>query len=70
MTVDYRILNKAKLYHYINGFLLTSNSLEALGKAVDSLTTHLQKKGWLTTGHLKSLRATKGLISLAKFWAE
>ena len=39
-------LNNIKLYHYIDDLMLTSDSLGALGKAVDSLTTHLQEKGW------------------------
>lgn len=39
-------LNNIKLYHYIDDLMLTSDSRGALGKAVDSLTTHLQEKGW------------------------
>lgn len=42
---DQNNLNNIKLYHYIDNFMLTSDSLGALGKAVDSLT-HLQEKGW------------------------
>jgi len=38
--------NNIKLYHYIDDVILMSDSLEALGMAVDSLTTHLQEKGW------------------------
>jgi len=38
--------NNVSLYHYIDNLLLTSDSLEAVGQAADSLTTYLQERGW------------------------
>ena len=38
---DWNNPNNIKLYHYIDDLMLTFDSLEALGKAVDSLTIHL-----------------------------
>jgi len=40
--------NNVSLYHYIDDLLWTSDSLEALGQAADSLTTYLQEGGWAT----------------------
>ena len=37
--------NNVSLYHYID-LLLTSDSLAVVGQVADSLTTHLQKRGW------------------------
>lgn len=43
---DWNNPNSIKQYHYIDDLILMSDSLEALGKAVDSLTTYLREKGW------------------------
>ena len=39
-------LNNVSLYHYIDDLLLTSDSLEVVEQAADSLTTYLQERGW------------------------
>jgi len=38
--------NNVSLYHYIDDLLLTSDSLEAVEQAADSLTIYLQEGGW------------------------
>ena len=38
--------NNVRLYHHIDDLLLTSDSLEAVGQAADSLTTYLPERGW------------------------
>jgi len=43
---DWKKTDNVNLYHYIDDLLLTSNSLEAVGQAADSLTAYLQHRGW------------------------
>uniref|UniRef100_A0A803XTF5 ribonuclease H n=1 Tax=Meleagris gallopavo TaxID=9103 RepID=A0A803XTF5_MELGA len=43
---DWRNPDDVNLYHYIDDLLLTSDSLEAVGQAADSLTAYLQQEGW------------------------
>jgi len=38
--------NNIKLCHYTDDLMLMSDSLEALEKVVDLLTTYSQEKGW------------------------
>ena len=38
--------DNVNLYHYIDDLLLTSDSLEAVGRAAGALTSYLQERGW------------------------
>ena len=38
--------DNVNLYHYIDDLLLTSDSLEAVGRAAGALTRYLQERGW------------------------
>ena len=53
---NWRKPDNVNLYHYIDDLLLTSDSLEAVGKAADSLTTYLQERGW-------AIKSSKGARS-------
>jgi len=48
---NWRKTDSINLYHYIVDLLLTSDSLEAVGQAADSLTTYLQERGWAINPH-------------------
>ena len=43
---DWKKPDDVNLYHYTDDVPLTSNSLEAVGQAADSLTAYLQQRGW------------------------
>jgi len=43
---NWRKPDNVNLYHYIDDLLLTSDSLEVVEQAADSLTTYLQERGW------------------------
>uniref|UniRef100_A0A669QJR9 ribonuclease H n=1 Tax=Phasianus colchicus TaxID=9054 RepID=A0A669QJR9_PHACC len=43
---DWKKPDDVNLDHYIDDLLLTSDSLEAVGQAADSLTAYLQQRGW------------------------
>jgi len=43
---NWRKPDNVNLHHYTDDLLLTSDSLEVVGQAADSLTTYLQERGW------------------------